>query len=191
ESGDWYRLHPPGIRSYALALLRVRWRLLRAHGDWMEAAARPGETVRLNERILAAIAEAARAARVPVVFVIFRSRSELEREGWRVAFLKRVFDTLGVRSIDTRPALVDAARRLGLATLYLPDGHLSTAGNAVVAEALTGVLQEVAGSRAAPHATLRGIPLIGREAGANLNVNARRSATRCEPRTSSRGSSSP
>ena len=75
---------------------------------------------------------------VPVLFVIFYPEQEIYKTKWREIFLKETLEQWRIPYIDTKILFLDAARtpEVQIGDFYLPDGHLSPRGNAVVAQAV-------------------------------------------------------
>jgi lysophospholipase L1-like esterase len=143
----WFEAHPPAVRSYATRFL---W-----HGaeksvlgkEWLQTPTLREETQRLNAAILKAAVEEAQSHEVPIVFVIFYIRMELDEETWRERFLLETLDSLQVPYLDTKAVLVEAAAAGSgrLSDFYQADGnHLNALGNELVAQALADTLDHLA-----------------------------------------------
>jgi hypothetical protein len=129
------------IRSY---LLRVTVSALRRtrFSRWLPAEDTAGRRIE-KEAVAAALIERAvttcRAEDIPLGFVLFYTRHELQHGGWRPAFLRGTFERLGIPYLDTKLPL-DRAQRNGQATLdELFDAdtqHHTALANRLIAEAI-------------------------------------------------------
>jgi hypothetical protein len=132
--------HPPEIWSYALRMAAVvlaksplarRW----APGHPEE---RRGEIEILSTALLARAASRARAAGIPLYFVIFYPDFELTQPGWRGPFLRDTLVDLGVPHLDTAPVLRHVLDS-GAATvddLYDATSHHTPRANALIVDAI-------------------------------------------------------
>jgi hypothetical protein len=139
DSAEWYMQHPPSIKSYFLALLRRTYQTITGRQD------RRLEKERINEKIIEAAVEEARVNDLPIVFVIFYGRRELDEESWREIFLKNIFEELDVPYIDTKAVLNDKAREhsMNIHEFYLykyNNDHPNALGNCVIAAAIAEYL---------------------------------------------------
>jgi hypothetical protein len=132
-------LHPPGVRSYFAALALRQARLWAGGGDGTEIAYRRDEKQELNRRLLEATVDEAARRELPLLFVLFYDAYDLEKSGWREAFLRAEMERLGAAYLDTKELMVRRAaeRSVPWADFYrVTDAHLSAFGNRAIAEAL-------------------------------------------------------
>ena len=138
EVATWHRQHPLSLDSYLVAFLTQRRRLAATGGNELEVQEHVPRKQALNSKILEAMLEA-RENDLPILFVLFYSRQELEYSGWRESFLRTTLDRLDVDYVDTKSLFLRRSEeeRLELADLYYPDnGHLNETANCWVAEAV-------------------------------------------------------
>jgi hypothetical protein len=156
DQPKWIEQNRPRIWSYVVALLRRKLSLRRAGGYPMDVLYRQTEKERLNARILDEVVRECREHELPLLFVSFYGRNELERTTWREVFMREQFQRLGVPFVDTKEVLLRAAKREG-ADLWKyyrrEDWHLNELGNELVADAIAQALQR--GEARVPRASER------------------------------------
>lgn len=141
---QWLSNNPPQTKSYLLAFIVRKLRILNAKGDWIEMPYRQIEKKQINARIIKEIVKETHSHNLPLLFVIFYCQDELTgKTGWREVFLKEELEHYGVPYIDTRQILVQAAQQESADTskYYFPpgtygEGHLNEQGNTIIAKAL-------------------------------------------------------
>jgi hypothetical protein len=139
----WLKKYPPEIGSYAARLLSRQLRLIHG-GNPLEVVYLRDEKKRVNAKILEQLAEESSARRMPLYFVLFYNKPELEYEGWRERFLKDELNLRKIPYLDTKPLLLSQSEshKLPISNYYAADGHLSAEGNRVVAAALAERLRQ-------------------------------------------------
>jgi hypothetical protein len=140
DSAAWYTQHPATIQSYFLALLKQTYKTITGRED------RRLEKERINEKIIEAALEEARANDLPIMFVIFYGGRELEQQGWREIFLKDLLKRLDVPYVDTKAVLNNKAREhsMDVREFYLykyNNDHPNALGNCVIAAEIAGYLE--------------------------------------------------
>jgi hypothetical protein len=131
--------NPPQIKSYLLAFIVRKLRSIRG-GD---IDYRRVEIERVNALIIREVVREARAADLPLLFVIFCAQWELHTSDWRETFLKEQLARWSVPYVDTKEVLLHAARSESakVSNYYYPvNGHLNERGNKVIAEQIAGRL---------------------------------------------------
>ena len=142
---QWHEDHPPIIPSYAWAFLAKQIKTFGSGGDWLATEVDRGEIEALNGRLITEMSHIAQTREVPIHFVLFYTRRELDTTYWRETFLLEHLAALGVPVLDTKPLLIEAAQQVGvpLNDYYFADGgHTNELGNRVIAEALQAQLVE-------------------------------------------------
>ncbi|RIL07894.1 MAG: hypothetical protein DCC71_01445 [Proteobacteria bacterium] len=133
----WLERNPPSIASYFGALVTRKLRLLRAAGRPSESAYGQERKRRLADRLLEAVVREARDRDLPLLFVFFYPRYELDFVGWRERFLREAAARLAVETLDTKQVLLAEASRRGVpAHSFYEGGHPNALGNDLVAAAL-------------------------------------------------------
>jgi len=133
----WLAQNPPVVTSYFSAFLKNQLRLLHS-GNQLETFYRRDEKQAVNSRLFEEIVKEARAQTHPLLFVLFYNREELTYKGWRERFIKSEMKRLKAPYVDTKEVLVRKSVQSGIPVkeFYLPDGHLNSLGNQVVAFAI-------------------------------------------------------
>lgn len=139
----WHRRHPPQIRSFLYAFLK-RWSQLSGVAKETEVKYRRDEKMRLNARILEALAgEAADHGRTLLIVLLYPPW-DMDHEGWREPFLKEQLERLGVPYVDTKPLLLehagDPSKELFLPA---PNNHLTAFSNRIVAREISQQLRRL------------------------------------------------
>ncbi|TNF95983.1 MAG: hypothetical protein EP297_11085 [Gammaproteobacteria bacterium] len=145
DSAKWYMQNPVAIKSYFIALFRRTYQIVTG------GSGRRIEKERVNKKIIEAVVNEARKHDLPIVFVVFYSRHELEDVSWRETFLKNLLEELGIPYIDTKAVLHDAAKEqsINIREFYLyryNNDHHNELGNCVIAAAITGTLADKIGT---------------------------------------------
>jgi hypothetical protein len=144
DQPKWIQQNRPRIWSYFLASLRRKVRLRRARGHPMDVLYRQTEKERINARLIEEVVRECHQHGLPLLFVSFYGRDELERTMWREVFLRQQFQRLGVPFVDAKEVLLRAAAREG-ADLWKyyrrEDWHLNELGNQLVAEAVAEAIR--------------------------------------------------
>jgi hypothetical protein len=103
DQGAYFRRHPPQIRSYVARLvgralggsaLGKAWGLLQPDERRVEKTA-------LAAALIDRAIEVARRRQMPLAFVVFYTRGELEDGGWRPDLLRETLESRGVPFVDT------------------------------------------------------------------------------------------
>ncbi len=142
---SWHEAHPPKIKSYAWAFLTRRLDSLRTGNDWMRSTVPQSKLEQLNGLLMSEMAAEAQANDIPIQFVVFYTRGELDETYWRESFILSHLDSLGVPYLDTKQLLLETAvsEQRDLWDYYFADGgHTNELGNAVIAGALAKQFQE-------------------------------------------------
>jgi hypothetical protein len=150
DPAEWLRQNPPQIRSYLLAFVTRKLRSLRG-GD---REYRRSDIERVNALIIQEVVREARKHRLPLLFVSFYARWELQTSEWHELFLKEQFARWSVPFVDTKEVLLDAARRdsVDVSEYYYPvNGHLNERGNELVSHSIAEYIAK--GRLGPPHDT--------------------------------------
>ena len=136
---NWHDENPPRIPSYAWAFLSKQLDTFRTGGDWLDTTLVKDEIEALNGHLISEMVNTAQKENIPIQFVIFYTRRELDSTYWRETFLLEHIESLGVPLLDTKPLLIEMAQNRDepLDSYFLPDGaHTNEIGNRFIAEAL-------------------------------------------------------
>jgi hypothetical protein len=132
-----------GISSYALAALdQSVIRPLRTKLGFY--GTRSQRVRRITKRLVDAFVEEASALSAPLLFVIFYDKAHVERRAVDRDALVEYLTRKGHAFVDTRPWVLDWARKNGFSpkALYDSTGHYGSAGNSLIASKLAEVLRE-------------------------------------------------
>lgn len=139
----WHTENPPRIGSYAWAFITKRLDSFRTGGDWLSTTQSQAEIEALNGRLIQEMVTVAQERDLPIEFVIFYSRREMDTTYWRETFLKEHLTALNVPFLDSKQLILEKAETDGtsLNTYFMDDGgHTNEIGNRVIAEALAARL---------------------------------------------------
>ncbi|MCP5097450.1 MAG: SGNH/GDSL hydrolase family protein [Chloroflexi bacterium] len=145
---SWHEQNPPQIRSFVWSFLMRRLDNFRTGDDWMNSTLPQAELEQLNGLLIDEMVAEAKANDLPIQFVIFYTRRELDQTYWRETFLLNRLEALGVPYLDTKPLIMETAvsESRDLWDYYFDDGgHTNELGNAVIAEALATQLNAASG----------------------------------------------
>lgn len=138
----YFETSGPEIRSYALSFVLKRMREIAAGGDWSEAPYGRRRKKRVNKRLVDEMVKEAEEHGLELMFVLMRRPTELDRDGWRAEFLRKVFALSGRPWLDTKEPLLARAAADGVdpRSFYGQDAHHNALGNRIIAEALHAAL---------------------------------------------------
>jgi hypothetical protein len=145
---SWHEENPPQMKSFAWSFLMRRLDNIRTGDDWMNSTLPRAELEQLNGLLIDEMVTEAQANDLPIHFVIFYTRRELDSTYWRETFLLNRLDELGVSYLDTKPLIMETAvsESRDLWDYYFDDGgHTNELGNAVIADALAAQLNAASG----------------------------------------------
>lgn len=141
---SWHEAHPPQIKSYAWSFLIRRLDSLRTGNDWLHSTKPQQALEELNGLLIEEMVQEAVDNDLPIQFVIFYTRGELDETYWRESFILSYLDSMSVPYLDTKQLLLEtaASESRDVWDYYFPDGgHTNEVGNAIIAEALAGQLE--------------------------------------------------
>ena len=150
---EYTQQNPPRIRSYFFRFVMFRLRPLIPE-RWFDNLFGYGELRArkriVNRRILRAFKDHAESLNIPIRFVLFYVREEIDLWTWREGFLQETLDRLGVAYFDTKAYLKDYMARTNRSAAYFyseEDNHLNAEGNRRVAEGIFNWLKANGGNR--------------------------------------------
>jgi hypothetical protein len=138
DEAAYLRRNPPQVRSYVMRIIRTALGRTRLGQRLFVRQDHRKEMEALAAALLERAVNLARANGIPVAFLIFYPRFELERPSWRAAFLRETFDRLGVPYLDTEIPLRQplGTGEAGLGDLYDEKHHHTPRANALIVEGI-------------------------------------------------------
>ena len=137
DPNAWLAAHPPSIRSYLAAMVRRAIYRIEAGDHPTEQRYKRAEKERIGTRIIEELVADVRGRGLPLLFVLFYPRYELDHVGWRETLLRDVMARQGVPYVDMKELFLAEAQRRGVPPeSFFDGGHPNAAGNDIVAAAL-------------------------------------------------------
>ena len=133
----WLDENPVQLKSYLGAFVSRKMRRWQS-SDVLQQSYGREDKEKINAAILKEMVGQAHEKNTPLLFVLFTTKDELAYEGWREKFLKTQLRQLNAEVLDGKYELLKHARskKKNAASYFLTEGHLSSEGNAVIAQAI-------------------------------------------------------